>query len=177
MDSFNQVVSQNIGLLVAVLGALVLGSLSIGLLVLRRIGTMSRRFAWSTSADSNTDTLPALLSSVESSLRRIGDLEAALKALASETRTHFKHVGLVRYDAFEGVAGQQSYSLCLLDDRRNGVLITNLIGSNFNRGYAVEIHGGEASRKLGDEERQAVTTATGDRGATAVAPEAVLTSG
>jgi len=57
------------------------------------------------------------------------------------------------------VAGQQSYSLCLLDANNDGVVLSSLVGTNFSRGYAVEIRSGEAQRKLGDEEAKALAEA------------------
>ena len=35
------------------------------------------------------------------------------------------------------------YSLCLLDDNRNGLIISSLVGNNFSRGYAIEIKDGK----------------------------------
>jgi len=160
VDSLNQVVLQNVGVFVGLLGVLAVVGLVIGGMGLRRVSVMSRRFAWATGAETDVATLPALLSTVESNVRRIGQMEAVVREHTAEMQTHFKHAGLVRYDAFDGVAGQQSYSLCLLDDHRNGVLVSNLVGSNFNRGYAVEIQGGVATRKLGEEEERAIVAAT-----------------
>ncbi len=148
------------GLLYAVAGvsfvALVLGGLAF--LNLRKI---SRRFSWAAGGDaSSVDTLPALLRAVENNQRDIGVLKSAMEAASIEARTHFKRMGIVRYNAFEGVAGQQSYSLCLLDENKNGILVSNLVGTNFSRGYAVEIKSGEPARPLGDEETAALKAAT-----------------
>jgi hypothetical protein len=78
---------------------------------------------------------------------------------AEKTNYGRKYMGIVRYNAFEGVAGQQSYSLCILDENKTGILISNLVGTNFSRGYAVDIKNGEPSRPLGDEEGAAVKEA------------------
>jgi hypothetical protein len=47
----------------------------------------------------------------------------------------------------------------MLDDLRNGVLITSLVGREFSRSYAVEVKDGQPSRKLGDEETAALQKA------------------
>jgi hypothetical protein len=68
-------------------------------------------------------------------------------------------MGLVKYNAFEDIGGMQSYSLCLLTREKNGVILTNLVGRNSTRGYALEISDGNPSRKLSDEEQKALDSA------------------
>jgi hypothetical protein len=143
-----------------VVGALTVASLIIGIYALARVRAISRRFAWVTGKDaSNVDTLPSLLSAVEGNHRDIKELQQAFQSASVESRTHFKRMGIVRYNAFEGVAGQQSYSLCLLDENKNGILISNLVGTNVSRSYAVEVKTGEPARPLGEEEKEALATA------------------
>jgi hypothetical protein len=152
---------QNTVVEMALLTGMALAGLVIGLLAFFRARAISRRFRWVTgqSADA-VDTLPALLRSAEDAQREIASLKSALESATIEGRTHFKRLGIVRYNAFDGVAGQQSYSLCLLDENRNGILISNLVGTNFSRGYAVEIKSGQPARPLGDEESRALEAAT-----------------
>ena len=86
----------------------------------------------------------------------------AIDVMVEENKKHFKRIGLVRYDAFDGIAGQQSYSLCILDDNKNGYVLSNLVGRDFSRSYAIEIANGEAPRKLGQEEGEALRLAVKD---------------
>lgn len=153
-------VDQTIFIALAVITGLALGSLIVGLLAFSRVRTISKRFAWAVGQDAgSTDTLPALLRAVETNSRDVGILKDSFEVAVVEGRTHFKRMGIVRYNAFDGVAGQQSYSLAILDANNTGILISNLVGTNFARGYAVEIKGGEPARPLGDEERAAVEAA------------------
>jgi hypothetical protein len=153
-------VDQTFFLATVLLTALALGGLAIGLMAFLRVRAISRRFAWATGKDSGSiDTLPALLRAVEANQRDVAQLKTAFDASVIEGRTHFKYMGIVRYNAFDGVAGQQSYSLCILDENKTGILISNLVGTTFARGYAVEIKAGEPSRPLGDEESAALTAA------------------
>lgn len=143
-----------------VIGSLAIVSLAIGISALVQVRGMSRRFPWVTGKDaSSIDTLPLLLSAVEGNQRDLKELQQAFQSAAVEARTHFKRMSIVRYNAFEGVAGSQSYSVCLLDENRNGILISNLVGTNINRSYVVEIKTGEPARPLGDEEKEALATA------------------
>ncbi|HEX6790262.1 MAG TPA: DUF4446 family protein [Candidatus Krumholzibacteria bacterium] len=143
-----------------VLTALALVGLVVGLMAFFRVRAISGRFSWASGKDAGSiDTLPALLRAVESNQRDIGVLKTAFDESLVEARTHFKYMGIVRYNAFDGVAGQQSYSLCILDENKTGILISNLVGTTFARGYAVEIKAGEPSRPLGEEETAALVAA------------------
>jgi len=147
------------GILVIVIGAVGVLALLIGIAALVQARSVTRRFGWVAKGESNVDTLTSLLRAVEGSQRDITALQSAFQAAQVEARTHFKHMGIVRYNAFDGVAGQQSYSLTLLDENENGILISNLVGTNFSRSYAVEIKTGEPTRPLGDEETQSLALA------------------
>lgn len=148
-------------ILIPALGVVAVGGLLAGVFALVKVQALSRRFSWVSGEDaSGVDSLTALLRAVESNQRELASLKETMKTVIAESRTHFKRLGIVRYNAFDGVAGQQSYSLCLLDENRNGILISNLVGTNFSRGYAVEIKDGEPTRPLGDEEKQALDAAT-----------------
>jgi hypothetical protein len=147
--------------IVLVVGALSVVGIIIGIVALVRLRAISGKFSWVTGKDAaGVDTLPSLLAAVGENQRTIRELQAEFKAASIEARTHFKRMSIVRYNAFEGVAGQQSYSLCLLDENNNGILISNLVGTNFSRSYAVEVKSGEPARPLGEEEKQALSSAT-----------------
>lgn len=145
---------------VAIVAVVALAGLVVAVLAFVRVRAVSGRFPWASGKDAGSvDSLQALLHAVETNQRDLAQLRTAFDAAVVEARTHFKNMGIVRYNAFEGVAGQQSYSLCILNENQTGILISNLVGSNFSRGYAVEIKAGEPSRPLGDEEKAALAAA------------------
>src|SRR4029453_394065 len=121
------------------MAAVALGALGviIGIAALVRVRAISGRFSWLTDK-SSVDSLPKLLAAVENNGRDVRELQDAFQQALVEARTHFKRMSIGRYNAFDGVAGQQSYSMCLLDENQNGILISNLVGTNFSRSYAVE---------------------------------------
>jgi len=67
----------------------------------------------------------------------------------------FSGTGIVKYNAFEDIGGNQSYSLCIMTGEKNGFILTNLVGRNATRGYAIEVREGKPSRDLSSEEREA----------------------
>ncbi len=111
------------------------------------------------AGDDPSMIIPAVLRTVEGTEEKVSLLEETCNRHLRESRLFMRHVGLVKYDAFDDVAGRQSFSLCLLDANKSGVLITNLTGKNFTRSYAVTLKDGEASRELSEDESRAVDEA------------------
>jgi hypothetical protein len=70
-----------------------------------------------------------------------------------------RNVALVRYDAFDDMAGRMSFSLALLDDQGDGVTLSALAARGDTRVYAKGISGGAGQSELSPEEIQAVGAA------------------
>jgi hypothetical protein len=91
-----------------------------------------------------------------------GGLERALTVgQANETalRQTLRRVGLYRYDAFANVGGMQSFSLALLDEGTNGVVLTGLYSRQDVRIYAKPIVKGRSEVTLTPEEQRAISEA------------------
>lgn len=86
-------------------------------------------------------------------------IEQRVSALEGQIPLCVQRVGLVRYDAFEDVGGQQSFSLAMLDAQQNGVVLTGVYSRSDVRVYAKAIRQGQPSHPLSEEELQAVQTA------------------
>ena len=71
------------------------------------------------------------------------------------------HTGIVRYDAYNELSGQQSSSIALLDARRTGVVLSSIVHRDQARLYVKRVHEGESEIALSPEEQQAVDTALG----------------
>lgn len=71
----------------------------------------------------------------------------------------FQRIGMVRYDAFPDVGGEQSFSVAFMDAEGNGLALTGLHSRHDVRIYAKPLVGGVSSITLTDEERQAIAGA------------------
>ncbi len=103
---------------------------------------------------------------LEGHQKQLARLEAAVRSLHATDREQqrliegaVRHVGLVRYDAFEDVGGRLSFSCALLDDAGNGVVLTSINGRQDARVYAKPILGGKSSYHLSVEEDEAIRQA------------------
>lgn len=90
---------------------------------------------------------------------RINELSKEHAELCESLYTCVRHIGLVRFNAFEDVGGEQSFALALLDSNRDGVVISSLYGRQESRLYAKGIVRGQGERALSDEERHALDKA------------------
>lgn len=101
---------------------------------------------------------------VRSSRRRRGvpipaDLEAIRKeveGLRDDAAQALRHLAVVRYDAFGDMGGHLSWSLALLDDEGNGMVLTSIHGRNDVRSYAKSISDWNCAQELSPEESEAI---------------------
>ena len=93
---------------------------------------------------------------LEGAVRKLALGERHLDELAEES---IRHVGLIRFDAFEDMGGRLSFSAALLDGHGDGVVITSINGRQDTRCYAKRVIGGASAHNLSDEERQAIQEA------------------
>ena len=71
-----------------------------------------------------------------------------------------RHLGLVRYDAFEEVRGNQSFAMALYDDQGNGAVLSGIVGRSDSRIYCKPLVSGRSERNLSQEEQRAIEEAT-----------------
>jgi hypothetical protein len=90
---------------------------------------------------------------------KINDLEQGLKRAEHILTGCIRKVGTVRYNAFPEMGSDLSFSVALLDEGGNGVVVTGLTGRQDSRTYAKPIVAGKSSYLLTDEELQALQRA------------------
>jgi hypothetical protein len=98
----------------------------------------------------------------------IGKIEVNIGQLIRGQRETDKRVtgcvqryGMVRFDAFVDVGGEQSFALALLDDKGTGLVLSNIYGRQDSRMYVKEMVDGQSDKPLSDEEKNAVGLAFG----------------
>ena len=73
----------------------------------------------------------------------------------------FQKVGIVKYDAYQQMGGLLSFSLALLDEDNNGLIINSVHSTEGCYTYTKEIHRGECDIELSNEEKVALEQAMG----------------
>ncbi|MEA2517065.1 MAG: hypothetical protein QOG16_903 [Actinomycetota bacterium] len=92
--------------------------------------------------------------------RRIDGVVVALEEQTALGRFAIQRFGLVRYNAFEEMGGQLSFSAAFLDDHGDGIVISSINGRTETRTYAKSVKGLTSPHNLSDEEREAIATAS-----------------
>ena len=83
-------------------------------------------------------------------------LRQEVAALRREGTDALRHLAVVRYDAFGDMGGHLSWSVALLDDAGNGVVLTSIHGRSDARTYAKTITGWTCEQQLSPEELEAL---------------------
>ena len=98
------------------------------------------------------------LASVESQLvelyPRIEKIERFLPFAVSR-------IGVVNFDAFGDITGNQSRSLAFLDSRGSGVVLSVLVGRSEMLFYTKQVKNGQGTEQLSPEEHEAIAKAMG----------------
>jgi hypothetical protein len=90
---------------------------------------------------------------------RLDRVVADVASLRADGDGALRRLGVVRYDAFRDMGGHMSFSVALLDARRNGLVISILNGRDGSRGYAKVVREGKSPSPLSNEEQEALAQA------------------
>ncbi|MGH3448039.1 MAG: DUF4446 family protein, partial [Nocardioidaceae bacterium] len=84
------------------------------------------------------------------------EVTAQIQSLQTDVATSLRHLAVVRYDAFGDMGGHLSWSVALLDDGGDGVVLTSIHGRSDSRTYAKNISSWSANQQLSPEEEEAI---------------------
>jgi hypothetical protein len=86
----------------------------------------------------------------------VAGLRGEVHALRAEVSDALRHLAVVRYDAFGDMGGHLSWSMALLDDGGNGVVLTSIHGRSDARTYAKNVADWSCEQQLSPEEEEAI---------------------
>lgn len=162
MSSILELFSSNSGAMIAVLFALVLilGGIAVNLSM--GLGKTKRNFRQMLNGSTGADLEQVLIEHTEARMKlekRLIEAESRIETLERKLQKSKRHVGIVRYDAFQDVGGLQSFAMAIYDDNGDGVVLSSIIGRAEGRVYGKPILGGKSDRNLTNEEQQAIVEA------------------
>jgi len=85
--------------------------------------------------------------------------ESAIGAIRRALPHTVQGIGVIRYNAFEGVGGDQSYSIALVDAEGHGAVMTGLHTGEDVRVYAKPLENWKSSYSLSENEQKALASA------------------
>lgn len=100
----------------------------------------------------NLDKIDEVLGQNASVNDKLNNLDLRLKKCLQKS-------SIIRYRAFEDVGSDLSFSIALLDDNNDGIVLTGLYGRNESTTYAKPIDKGISRYDLSEEEQQVLDDA------------------
>lgn len=116
--------------------------------------------------DSRRDVFEVLrdhAAAVEQVREDLGVVHSNTEQLREAQRGAVSRVGVVRYDAFDDMGGQLSFSAALLDENGDGMVLSAINGRSETRTYAKLVRGGTSEQTLSPEEESAIAGALEER--------------
>ena len=162
LQAINAALTPYFGLILIAFAVIMIAAIVLAAVSVARYGALKRR-------------VDALLkgrdmSSLEDVLDRVIDDNQKVKAQLKNHVTEiakinenllsaYRKIGIVKYNAFPGMAGKVSSSICLLNNENNGVIISSIHGQDGCYTYVREIMNGKSVSALTKEDEEALKSA------------------
>jgi hypothetical protein len=106
------------------------------------------------------------IKTLEQAIEHIGNLENRLeeantkiKELENKSINFFQKFGMVRFNPFNEIGGDQSFSIAMLDNKNTGFVLTSIFIKESARIFAKPIEKGASQYQLSEDEKQAIEQA------------------
>lgn len=154
----------DIGIVILVMAIIILILLIICIANIRSILKMkkiSKKFMQGKNAKSLEQEIIGLFEDNKFLKNAIEKNKRDIRNLYKNFESAFQKVGIVKYDAFNQMGGNLSFSLALLDENNNGFILNSVHSTDGCYSYTKQIENGICKIPLGDEEERALNIAMG----------------
>ncbi|CUU51185.1 Na+-transporting methylmalonyl-CoA/oxaloacetate decarboxylase gamma subunit [Clostridium beijerinckii] len=117
-----------------------------------KVESRYRKLMKGTSNNNLEEMLLERLDSIEDAKERSDKALEECKRLEVKMKDCVQKVAIMRYKAFENVGSDLSFSIAMLDDRNDGVILTGIYGRQESTTYAKPIDKGISRYDLSEEE-------------------------
>ncbi len=125
-----------------------------------KINLFFKKLTHGISASGLKSILEEHLKKIELISQKVADLEKRCDDIEKDGLLHLQKVGLVRFNPFSDAGGDQSFTLSILNDQNDGVIVSSLHGRDQTRIYAKPVKAGEGTKyELSKEEKEAIMRA------------------
>lgn len=156
MEGANLALSNNLTVVIAVLVLVIMILAGLLFSVKGKLNALQAKYDFFTQGkEANIDVvLTDTLTELHKTQAELAELQAKHAKLHEQVQGCLQHVKLIRYDAFDAMGGEMSYSLLLTDAKKDGILLTSIYGRDESRSYAKDIKEGKSSYPLAEEEKK-----------------------
>lgn len=153
------------GILFLIMFIFIIG-LAVSLIILygkyNRLNVAYQLFMKGRKAESLEEEIAALFGDISALKISSEKNKRDIRKIIENLRECYQRVGVVKYDAFSEMGGKLSFSVALLNDNENGLIINSVHSSDGCYVYTKEIVEGECAISLGEEEKKALLLALQD---------------
>ncbi|MEW6173001.1 MAG: DUF4446 family protein [Bacillota bacterium] len=149
--------------LVSAAGLLSCTALCFAVVLLLRLNNLSRRYRTLVRLTQNQE----FLENLEKAIRMLDAFKEQLETMADEQRSFsltlrncVRTPSVMRFNAFDDVGSDLSFSMAMLDGEGNGLILTSLYGREESRFYAKKIARGASPSRLSPEEEHVLREAS-----------------
>lgn len=122
-----------------------------------RIFLHYRRLTQGVTKKNLLSSLNHLIAQSKTNKEELDRLTKRLEGEIKRNKLHLQKIGFKRFNPFTNTGGNQSFTLCLLDENNTGIVISSLHSRESTRLYAKEVIKGKAIKiSLSAEEQEVV---------------------
>jgi hypothetical protein len=126
---------------------------------IRKLKSKYNKFMNGLSGASMEEVLEDCIEKANGIVSKNKEIEYQLNALERNLYYCVQKVGVIRYNAFDNVGSDLSFSIALLNNSDDGLVISSLYSRESSSTYAKPVSGGKSRYALSAEELQAIDTA------------------
>lgn len=96
---------------------------------------------------------------VERVEKQNGEINNIIKGLDNDLEKCIQKIGIVRYNAFKDVGSDLSFTLAMLDENDDGIVLNGIYSREMSNIYAKPVEKGKSNYTLSEEEQEAIRKA------------------
>ena len=162
MNNIVEIINQNAAFIMIGIATLAIIELILIIILFTKLSGVKNKFK-KMMRGANNKNLEGMLEEYLQKVEKIeldsSDAVSKFNKLDENLKNCIQKVGIVRYKAFEDVGSDLSFSIALLDEKNDGVMLTGIYGRMESTTYAKPIDKGISRYDLSEEELQALSEA------------------
>ena len=161
MENIMQILNTNeftLGMAVAVIILLLLVIIMLARFAAlnKRYNNFMRKIGRSDNLEEDLETYMYKVDRVE---KQNASISAQIKNIETDLTKCIQKVGIVRYNAFKDTGSDLSFTLALLDENNDGVVLNGIYSREMSNIYAKPVKNGKSTYTVSEEENQAIEKA------------------
>jgi len=162
LAGLNQALSGVSGLIMIIFTAVAIAAIVLAIVSIARYGALKRRmdaFLRGRDAKSLEEILVRVMDDNQKVKIQLKNNVNEIVRINENLLSAYRKIGIVKYNAFPGMAGKVSSSVCLLNNEDNGLIISSIHGQDGCYTYVREIMNGKSVSALTKEDEEALKIA------------------